>query len=92
MDSLSPKDVLLVKVMTPNKFLYYGQALSVSSSNSGGLFSILPEHANFITIVEKQPIHITKTNNQVLVYNFSKAIIFNNQNQISIYAEPHSSE
>lgn len=87
-----PPNILQVKVMTPDKFLYYGQALSISSTNSSGLFSILPQHANFITIVENQPIRIEKTDHQVLLYQFSEAIIFNNQNQISIYAEPHSSK
>ena len=92
MDNNSSKNILQVKVMTPDRFLYYGLALSISSSNSEGLFSILPQHANFITIIENQPIRIEKPDHQILLYQFSEAIILNNQNQISIYAELHSAK
>ena len=90
MDNNLFKTILQVKVMTPDRFLYYGQALSVSSINSEVVFSILPQHANFITIVENQPIKIEKPDHQILMYKFSEAIILNDKNQISIYAEPHS--
>lgn len=80
--------LLQVKVMTPSKFLYYGQALSVSSKNSAGNFDILPEHANFITLVEDQTIKIKKVDKQDLIFNFHQAIILNTNNQVSVYAEP----
>jgi len=80
--------ILQVKVMTPAKFLYYGQALSVSSKNSEGNFDILPEHANFITLIENQSIKVQKTDKKVLIYNFHQAIIMNTNNEVSIYAEP----
>lgn len=51
-------DYLKVKVLSPNQILFQGLALSISSKNSFGNFDILPYHANFITLVQNQPITI----------------------------------
>lgn len=82
--------ILTVKVMTPKQMVFDGQALSVSSKNSQGNFDILPEHANFITIINAQPIKIQKTDKQILTLNFNQAIIYNTSNKVSIFAEPLS--
>ena len=90
MDQTVPKNILNVHVVTPRRFLYQGFALSVSSRNSEGKFDILPEHANFITLVENQDITIKKPDNTSLVVKVHQAIIFNTENEVEIYAEPTS--
>lgn len=82
--------LLDVKIASPRDILYTGKALSVSSKNSSGDFDILAEHANFITIVENQPIIIIDANSQRQVFNFSQAIIFTTLNSVSIFAEPQT--
>ncbi len=79
---------LTVRILTPKRVLFEGAALSVSSINSDGPFDILPEHANFITIVQKQRIDIQKPDKTKLTFNFNQAVIYNVKNYISIYAEP----
>lgn len=49
-------NILTVKILSPTQTIYDGPAFSVSSFNSMGRFDILPMHANFITMVQKQPI------------------------------------
>src|ERR1051325_2061123 len=51
-------DRLHVKVQTPEKVLWEGEADAVTSRNSAGVFDILPEHANFISMLEAVPIEI----------------------------------
>lgn len=81
-------NLLSVKVLTPRDVLFEGKANAVSSKNSSGVFDILPEHANFITIIEKQPIIVLTEKNEKITYNFSQAIIYNVQNKVYIFAEP----
>lgn len=84
-------EVLNVTVITPRRTLYQGEALAVSSTNSRGKFDILPEHANFITLIENQPIIIQKKDKQTMTFKFLQAIIYVAKNQISIFAEPQIS-
>jgi len=42
---------LEVEVMGRDRVVYRGEAVSVSSVNGKGKFDILPEHANFITLI-----------------------------------------
>lgn len=50
------QNTLKVKILSPTQTIYDGEALSVSSTNSTGKFDILPYHANFITLIQKNPV------------------------------------
>lgn len=83
---------LQVKILTPLAMLFEGKAFSVSSVNSDGRFDILPQHANFITLIEGQPVELRDTRRVMKVFNFSQAIIYHKDNQVIIYAEPLQTE
>ncbi|MDO8638203.1 MAG: hypothetical protein Q7R43_01410 [Candidatus Daviesbacteria bacterium] len=78
---------LQVSITSPKKELFTGEASSVSSTNSVGKFDILPEHANFVTLIEKQPIIIRPPKGKQVVFNFSLAVISVNSNKVSIYTD-----
>lgn len=46
------KPEIKVKIQSREKVLYDGPAYAVSSENNTGVFSILPYHANFITLLK----------------------------------------
>lgn len=46
-----PTPQLKVRVLTPEGVLYDGAVLAVSGVNETGPFAILPQHANFISII-----------------------------------------
>lgn len=77
---------LYVRVLSPKEDIFAGNAGSVSSTNSKGPFDVLPQHANFITLVQN-PILIRKTNKEVLTFNFPLAIIHVKDNKVNIYTE-----
>lgn len=81
--------ILHVKVISPKETIFDGEALSVSSKNSIGPFDILPEHANFITVIEGNPIMIRtpQKEKEPLTFNFPLAIIYNINNKVSIYTD-----
>lgn len=83
--------ILQVKIISPKQILFDGQAVAVSSINSNGKFDILPEHANFITLVENQPIIIRKADKTEEKFQFELAIIYNSTNSISIYTDIQAS-
>ena len=45
-------DYLMVKMSTPEKVLFEGQALSLSSINAKGDFNMMVDHTNFITVIK----------------------------------------
>ena len=82
--------LLTVKVQTPQTILFQGRAQSVSSTNSLGEFDILPKHANFITLIENKTIVVVTEDKKAQQFQFKEAIILNNNNTVTIFAEPES--
>ena len=78
---------LHIQILSPKQTIFDGQALSLSSKNSAGKFDILPQHANFITLVEDQPITVYLPDKKPLNFNFPKAIIYTSQNFVKIYTD-----
>lgn len=80
-----------VRIISPQKLLLDAQAYAVSSKNSKGPFDILPYHANFITVVENEPIFIRPNKkvkkNQILTFKFPLAVISVKENQVNIYTQ-----
>ena len=80
----TPASLLYVKISTPEKVLWEGQAQWLSSMNSNGPFDILPLHANFVTIVEGNPIKI-KTPTRTEEFTFSNSLLYIHENKVTVY-------
>lgn len=87
MDDQAKDQTLLVRIVSPRGVIFEGQATSISSQNSVGAFDILPQHANFITIVENQPISVIKSDNTQEDFHFDLAIIYTRNNQVNVYTD-----
>lgn len=74
-----------VRILSPQQLFLDTLASSVSSKNLSGSFDILPQHANFITIVENQPIVVRIQGQKPITFKFPLAIIYSTQNQVNIY-------
>lgn len=74
---------LHVRIISPQQLILNTEAESVSSKNMQGPFDILPQHANFITIVENQPIVVRTP--KPLTFKFNLAIILTRENKVDIY-------
>jgi len=84
-------NVLQVRILSPKKMIFLGQADSVSSANSTGKFDILPQHANFITLVKNKPITVTTKDTQQS-FTFNLAIVLAINNAVTIYTDIGSVE
>lgn len=74
-----------VRIISPRELILDTQAQSVSSKNSQGSFDILPQHANFITLIENSPIVVRIPNQKPQIFKFPLAIIMTRENQVNIY-------
>lgn len=76
---------LHVRIISPQSIILDTQAASVSSKNAQGPFDILPQHANFISIIENSPIVVRVPSQKPLTFNFPLAIVMVTANQVNIY-------
>ena len=76
---------LHIRIISPQQLILDTTAESVSSKNPDGNFDILPQHANFLTVIDKQPITVRIKDQKPLVFNFPLAIIFASDNTVNIY-------
>lgn len=84
--------ILHVRIISPQQLILDTEAESVSSKNIQGNFDILPQHANFITLVENSSIVVRPARpaggvqeQKPLVFKFPLAIIFTKENKVDIY-------
>ena len=68
---INPSPSLTVVVRNKEKVLYSGQAAAITSINDKGIFDVLPQHENFISLIkEKVIIHPTlKENEEIQIEN-----------------------
>ena len=83
---------LHVRIISPQQLILDTEAVSISSKNTQGNFDILPQHANFITLIENSPIIIRVPNpasrqggQKSLTFKFPLAIIMTTENKVNIY-------
>jgi len=76
---------LQVRIISPQQLILDTEATSVSSKNLQGPFDILPQHANFISVIENSPIEVRTPNQKLLKFNFPLAIILVTANKVNIY-------
>lgn len=79
------EQLLSVRIDSPEKTIWEGKAASVSGTNSQGPFDILPQHASFITIVEKTPLTVRTDNGEALKFSFDRCVIHTHKDAITIY-------
>ena len=76
---------LQVVVATPDELIWEGKAESVSSENSAGPFDILPQHANFVTMIKGKPITIRTIGDGEKTFTYKNAVITVAKDKVSIY-------
>ncbi len=88
-----PEPTLHVRIISPQQLILEADAESVSSKNLKGSFDILPQHANFITMVEKAPIIVRIHKQKDQKFDFPMAIIMTTDNKVDIftYIQPSTS-
>ena len=77
---------LKVSINSPQAVIWEGYADSVSSENNVGVFDILPEHSNFITMIEKNLIIIRNEKEQTK-FKFERSLLLTKNDEVFIYTQ-----
>jgi len=75
---------LHVKINSPEKILWEGEAVSVTSANSKGPFDVLPLHANFVTMIDNQTIYVN-TGTEVKEFKWDHCVLYCHKNTLLIF-------
>ena len=78
------KEHLQVKVLSLQKVVYEGEAISVSSVNVKGIFDILPLHTQLITVCEKEVI-VRERAGEEMRFEIQKGVIRVAGNTVKIF-------
>ncbi len=78
---------LSVSISNPKRVVWEGEVESVSSVNSQGPFDILPQHANFITFTEHQPIVVRTKEKGVVEHTFKNSVMYVHDNKVRVFVD-----
>jgi len=73
-----------VTVLNPEKIIFDGKAMAISSVNKNGIFDILPFHANFISII-KESVTIYETQEKQQKISLEKGIVKVFENHVIVF-------
>ncbi len=76
--------LLKLKVRTPEKSIYEGEAKAVSSVNERGPFDVLSAHQNFITLIHEKLI-IYDTNGEKQDIPVQRGVMRVHENEVTIF-------
>ena len=78
---------LTVKIFSPLKTYFYGQAQSLSAVNETGQFDILPMHHNFITLLSAGEISVKTLEGLVSTVAVSQSVLHAKDDDITIFVD-----
>ena len=79
------KPTIAVTILSPEAIVWKGEVFSISSANIEGTFDIIPDHARFMTFIEKTPISLCELDDSERVFTFDTAVLFFQDNVAKIY-------
>lgn len=76
-----------VKLYSPYQVYYDGEAESVSAENDTGPFDVLPQHHNFITLLNACEIEIKSKTNGDKHIKIVRGVMHVHRNQVTIFLD-----
>ena len=79
-------DTIKIIIMGPNEIVWEGSATALSSENKEGAFDILPNHANFMTLIKDTEVTVHLLDGKkTRTFTFEQAVLFFKENTAKIY-------
>lgn len=79
-------DILRVKVWSPFRVYFNGEAKSVTGTNATGTFDILPQHHNFITLLSPCDLVLRSRDGEVRI-RISGGVMQVHKNAVTVFLE-----
>jgi F0F1-type ATP synthase epsilon subunit len=81
---MSNKKLLSVEVRSRQGVVYEGELYAVTSYNQVGVFDILPEHSNFVSMISKKVI-LRRVDGRNEEINLEKGVIMVQRNNVKVF-------
>lgn len=81
------KDHMHVKVYAPFKVYFDGIATSVSAVNATGPFDILPQHHNFMTLIDTGEVVVRKDGGEEEKFNIARGIMHVKADDVVVFLD-----
>jgi len=78
---------LIVKIFSPAKTYYHGEAESVSAFNETGAFDILPMHHNFISLLLPGDVTVKSLDGAASVYPVRQSLLHAADDVITVFTD-----
>ncbi len=76
---------LSVHIASAEGLIWDGTAHSVSSVNRDGPFDVLPQHAQFITLISGAPLTVRPVVGEARTFTFQRAVMHVHGNTVAVY-------
>ena len=85
--SKSSSEVVTLKIYSPFKVYFDGEAKSVSAESATGPFDILPKHHNFITLLQPCNVRVVLPSDEAESYAIQGGVMHVNANKVVIFLD-----
>jgi len=87
-----PNTELIKTILTsPEAVVWEGEALTITSENSEGLFDLYPDHARFMTLLEDVDVTIRLLEGEEQIFHVEKAVLLFEDATAKVYLHKHIS-
>ena len=86
MKRIKSKELLYLMVMTRGKILFEGEVKIISSINEIGVFSVLPQHANFVSVINDF-LTITKPSGEKITFQTKTGLLKIWENKANVFLD-----
>lgn len=87
MDQTAQKERLHIKIHSPFRTYFDGNAVSVSAINDTGPFDVLPHHHKFMTILNEGEVTVRGDGDDKQVYKIDRGIMHVSDNQVTVFLD-----
>jgi F0F1-type ATP synthase epsilon subunit len=88
---MATPELIKTILTSPEAVVWEGEAVSITSKNSEGLFDLFPDHARFMTLLEDVDVSIELPNGDEQVFHIEKAVLLFQDATAKIYLHKHIS-
>lgn len=83
------KEYINTFLTSPDALVWSGQAVTLTSENSEGLFDLYPDHARFMTLLEDVDFIIRQDEDKEEVFHIEKAVLLFENATAKVYLHKH---
>jgi F0F1-type ATP synthase epsilon subunit len=81
----SSSETFRFSIISPAGLEWEGEVRSVEAENAEGAFSILPDHARFMTILGAVPVVVVTHNEEEQTFTHEQSVLYADNNVVKLY-------